>query len=194
MLRNEFKLKLQTALNKKLNLFKLIVGLALTTLSFGSVVFLPLSVAAAHVQLSIWECQIPCEVSGTHQPLKQIRVTYCAKSVISQSMLDSFKPFCDRANQTTHAVAARVSGVMTPAICASSSNSCSTEGLIETGFTCSFLCPSEDHYLHKVSVCASNATDAWPATADVCKDAKAPTSLILPDILLCTADGQTACN
>ena len=99
---------------------------------------------------TIWGCRIPCAVKTTKSPLKGVYITYCAVSSLGLRMIEKATPECQTVNHRADAVAVRNSDGA-PATCDSSSNVCTTEGPVNTGFVCKMLCPSEDSVIHKFS-------------------------------------------
>ncbi len=156
--------------------------------------FASVSVMAAKGPMqTIWGCKIPCEVKKTKIPLKGVYITYCSVSSLSLEMIDKATPECQAVNNRSDAIAARNSDGA-PASCDSSANACPTEGLVNTGFSCKMLCPSQDSVIHKFTACASTGSEAWSFATQVCRDAK---HLPLDAAALwdaCLPDGQTPCD
>ncbi len=142
---------------------------------------------------TIWGCRIPCAVKTTKSPLKGVYITYCAVSSLGLRMIEKATPECQSVNHRADAVAVRNSDGA-PATCDSSSNVCTTEGPVNTGFVCKMLCPSEDSVIHKFSTCASTGSEAWSFATQVCKDAKHLPLFAAALWDACTPDGQTPCE
>jgi hypothetical protein len=142
---------------------------------------------------TIWGCNIPCQSKDTHETLKSIQVSYCSFSTLSEKMIADLTPSCQQQNGRTDAVAIRTSKT-NYASCLSSGNTCTTDGLSPAGFTCSFLCPSEDQVVHKFSACATTSFEAWSFVTQICKGATPPDKSIYAPAELCTPDGQTPCQ
>jgi hypothetical protein len=165
---------------------------AVVALGIFGIVGLSPPVSAAGLIRSIWGCQIPCESKSTHQTLTAVYVTYCSTSSLSTTMIQNVTPVCQAQNPGADAVAVR-NGRVAPATCDSSSNSCANEGIVEAGYTCQMLCPSQDDVIHKFTACAKTGSEAWNFAPQICKDAKMVPAELSPTASACVAAGQTAC-
>ena len=143
---------------------------------------------------SIWSCSVPCATQGKPEDLLgSIQVSYCSTSVLSPSMIKSLDPVCQAKTKRADAIAIRTSPAAM-ATCESSANPCPKEGLTRSGFTCNYVCPSEDKKVRHFTACASTSDEAWSYATQLCKDATAPGAEIFPSAKLCTPEGQTPCE
>lgn len=142
---------------------------------------------------SIWSCNVPCHVKGTDELISYIHVAYCATSTLSETMIASLSPLCREKTGRPDVVAVRKSAADV-ATCISSSNTCPKEGITRAGFTCHFICPSEDKVIRKFTACASTAEEAWGNATRFCKDAVAPDPAYMARGHVCVAEGQTGCD
>ena len=170
---------------RKLQKCLLILFLALT--------FMPKMGNSEGLIRSVWGCAIPCEVKDSHEPLTGIQISYCSTSAQSLAMIQSVSAVCQAKNKRLDAVAVR-SSINAVASCSSSSNPCPKEGLTKVGFTCSYLCPSEDAVIHKFTACAATGDEAWSFATLVCKDALLPPAYSVARSQNCFPDGQTPCE
>jgi hypothetical protein len=131
-------------------------------------------------------------VKGTQETLKDVQVSYCSVSSLSEKMIHDMDSVCQKQNNRADAIAIRTSQAQY-ATCVSAGNTCATEGLTNAVYTCNFMCASQDQVVHKFTACAQTGADAWSNASSVCAGATVPDKSIYSQSDVCTAEGQTSC-
>lgn len=157
--------------------------------------FLPAMPAySAGLIRSIWGCFIPCEsTSHPGDPVAYLQVSYCSTNTLSAALLSKLTPLCQAKSGLSDAVAVRATAADV-ASCSSSSNTCHDEGLIPSGFTCTFVCPSEDNVYRKFTACAKTGDEAWQFARELCPDAVPSGDGTIALANTCTPEGQSPCE